>query len=242
MYEDFAEIYDLLMDDVDYPAWAAHYLALAGRGGKLTICECGCGTASMAVEWARAGNRVIGIDQSEEMLAVAARKARGLPITLVKQDMRKLALHRPVDAVFAPCDAVNYLTELRDVRAFFAAAYAQIAPGGVLAFDISTRYKLESVMGNGFFGEDRGEVAYLWQNAWDSDRQVLEMDLTFFVREDGGLYRRFDERHVQRAHEAEELADCLAEVRYEDVRVHGERTFEPPERDAQRVHFVARRA
>lgn len=30
-YSDFATIYDRLMDDFDYPAWAEHYLTLIRR-------------------------------------------------------------------------------------------------------------------------------------------------------------------------------------------------------------------
>lgn len=28
MYDDFASVYDMLMDDFDYDAWSAHYLTL----------------------------------------------------------------------------------------------------------------------------------------------------------------------------------------------------------------------
>lgn len=28
MYDDFASVYDTLMDDFDYDAWSAHYLTL----------------------------------------------------------------------------------------------------------------------------------------------------------------------------------------------------------------------
>jgi len=245
MYGDFADVYDRLMDDVDYPGWASHYLALAGlpREGRASLCECGCGTGSMAILWAIAGYRVTGVDRSESMLRVATDKARaaGVSVAWVRQDMRALALHAPVDAIFAPCDAVNYLICERDVRAFLDAAVRQLKPGGTLAFDLSTRYKLEHVLADGFFGEDRGDLAYLWQNRWDGARTLIQMDMTFFVRESGGLYRRFDERHEQRAHEASEIRAWLAEAGFCDARAFGEYTFESPAADAQRIHWIARK-
>ena len=33
MYEDFAAVYDALMDDFDYPAWANYYLRLLAMAG-----------------------------------------------------------------------------------------------------------------------------------------------------------------------------------------------------------------
>ena len=37
MYDDFASVYDTLMDDFDYDAWSAHYLTLISTvTGELT--------------------------------------------------------------------------------------------------------------------------------------------------------------------------------------------------------------
>ena len=49
MYQGFAEIYDDLMNDVNYENWADHYARLLSiygiRGGK--VCECACGTGGL---------------------------------------------------------------------------------------------------------------------------------------------------------------------------------------------------
>ncbi|NLG25695.1 MAG: class I SAM-dependent methyltransferase [Clostridiales bacterium] len=239
MYEGFAAVYDRLMDDFDYPAWARYYLGIAGLSGRRPrLCDCACGTASLAIEWARLGCDVVGVDQSESMLAVAADKARraGVALPLVRQDMRALQLHRPVDAVFAGCDGVNYLTSPEAVRRFFRAAARNLKPGGALAFDISTRDKLERMDGQ-FFGEERDDVAYLWQNRLDG--RLLRMDLTFFVRQPDGLYQRFVERHEQRGHGVDEVLGWLRECGFRDGRAYGDQTTAPPAAGERRAHFVA---
>ena len=73
-YRGFAAVYDLLMDDFDYPAWAAYYLALLRRAGvePRTLCDCACGTGSLSVEFARSVPRVTGVDLSPDMLEAAA--------------------------------------------------------------------------------------------------------------------------------------------------------------------------
>lgn len=240
-YEGFAGVYDLLMDDFDYPVWAEYYLTLLAQAGVHpdSICDCACGTGSMTLEFARRGIRVTGADISREMLELAAQKARqsGAGVQFVCQDMCRLALPRPVDAIVCACDGVNYLLNDGRVRTFFRAAHSQIRPGGALAFDISSPYKLKQVLGDGFFGEERDEVAYLWQNSLEGED--VNMDITFFIREAGGLYRRVAETHRQRAHAPENLKRMLQESGFTDVRILGDRHFDAPGPEEMRIHFCA---
>lgn len=242
-YEAFAGLYDTLMDDVDYDAWADYYLELLARMGVAprTLCDCACGTGSMSVRFAAKGLRVTGADLSGEMLERAQEKARqfGVRVMFIEQDMCALRLPRPVDALVCACDGVNYLLDDERVAAFFKSAHAALRPGGVLAFDISSPWKLEHTLGDNFFGEDRGDVAYLWSNRFDREARTVTMDLTFFAREADGRYRRFDELHTQRAHEPDRLRSILGANGFGDVHVYGDRTFEPPEADAPRIHIAA---
>lgn len=244
-YEGFAGVYDALMDDVDYDAWAGYYLALLNRQGVApkSLCDCACGTGSMSVRFAAKGIRVTGVDLSGEMLAHAQAKARGYGVQamFVRQDMCELRLPRPVDALVCACDGVNYLLDDARVSAFFAAARDAIRPGGALAFDISSPYKLEHILGNGFFGEEREDLAYLWSNRFDPQTHVLDLDLTFFVEARDGLFRRFSETHRQKAHEPERLKALLEEHGFTDINIFGDKTFEPPKPDEARVHIAATR-
>ena len=244
-YSAFAGIYDILMDDVDYSAWAEYYLKLLDMAGVRPekLCDCACGTGAMSVEFALRGIRVTGADISGEMLEQAQRRARltGVRAMFIEQDMCALELPRPVDALVCACDGVNYLTDDDRLNAFFKRAYDAIRPGGALAFDISSAYKLSHVLGDNFFGEERDDVAYLWSNSFDEQVQTVTMDLTFFVKEKGGLYRRFTEVHVQKAHEAEHIAGLLKDNGFIDVKVFGDKTFDPPKPDEQRVHLLARK-
>ena len=162
MYEDFAAVYDALMDDFDYPAWANYYMRLLAGAGPApkTAFECGCGTGSLSIPLARAGLKLVASDLSEDMLRLAQEKARrsGVMIPFVRMDMREMATPRPVDAVLACCDAVNYLVSEGDVLSFFRAAHRALKPGGVLAFDVSSAAKL-TAMKDAFFGEERDNIA-----------------------------------------------------------------------------------
>ena len=242
-YGAFAGLYDALMDDVDYDAWAEYYMALIGRMGvePRALCDCACGTGAMSVRFAERGVKVTGVDLSGDMLELARQKAlsRGVQVMFVRQDMCALTLPRPVDALVCACDGVNYLLDDDRLNAFFDRARQAVRPGGVLAFDISSPYKLRHTLGNNFFGEDRGDTAYLWSNRWDEAAQTVTMDLTFFTREADGRYRRFDELHVQKAHAPEHLMALMARSGFVNAQMLGDRRFDLPAADEPRVHIAA---
>lgn len=243
MYTGFAEVYDELMNDVDYEGWADFYVALMNafgiRGGK--VCECACGTGNLTLPLARRGFSMTGVDLSQDMLWIAAQKARnaGLGMPFVRQDMRQLHLHRPMDAVLATCDGVNYLLTDEDAGAFFQAARRALRPGGGLFFDVSTPYKLANVLGDRMICEDREDVTYLWQNSFSARTGLLEMHLCIFVKQPDGSYRRIDEEQKQRAHTIESLSNQLYRAGFDRVLVYGSSTLDAPRDKEQRWHFAA---
>lgn len=251
-YGRFAALYDEFMDGVNYGQWARYLLLLMDRFGQergtgrpKTVFECGCGTGSVTIPLRKAGLDITASDISDEMLAVAAEKARnaGQFIPFVRMDMRTFSLHRPVDAVIACCDCVNYLTSEEDVLAFFKAANAALKPGGALYFDVSSEYKLSEVLGGNCFSDSREDKAYFWRNNYDPSSRLIEMELDFFAkRGSGGLYERFREKHIQRAHREDELRAWLDEAGFGDVRTFSAFTEKPASDTAERIQFCAFKA
>ena len=243
MYTGFAEVYDQLMSDVNYASWADFYVhmmnAFGIREGK--VCECACGTGGLTLPLYRRGFHMTGVDLSQDMLWIAAQKARaaGIAIPFVRQDMRQLHLHRPMDAVLATCDGVNYLLEDQDVLDFFRAAYAALRPGGGLFFDVSTPYKLRNALGNQMLCEDQENITYLWQNRFSEKTGILDMHLCIFVKQKGGEYRRIDEEQKQRAHSMHSLMTLLGKAGFERVMVFGNSSLEQPKENEHRWHFAA---
>ena len=234
------------MADVDYPKWATFYEAILHMyaihpGAK--VCECACGTGSLTIALAEKGYALTGVDLSEEMLFEASKKARraGVMIPFVKQDMRALRLHRQMDAVLATCDGLNYLAGDEDVSMFFASAFAALREGGVLAFDLSTPYKLEHVLGDNFIGDETADIAYLWKNVWHEKARMVEMELSIFVRQQEETYQRLSESQRQYAHDLPRLKALLEAAGFADIRVFGDVSFAPPKPDEPRWHLAARK-
>lgn len=241
-YGRFAYVYDRLMSGVEYDDWAKYISGLLGDAKK--VIECGCGTGELTMRLAKMGFLMTGLDISEDMLGVASEKLRkrGLTVPLICMDMAGFCVHTPADAILCACDGVNYLTSVNRAAAFFSSSYRALKPGGTLLFDISTRYKLERVIGNNTFASDEGDTAYIWDNSYDGGRSLCEMRLTFFSRRDRDqLYERFEETHVQRAHTEQELRGALADTGFGSVRVYDAFTLEPPNPESERLQFFAKK-
>lgn len=243
MYTAFAQVYDALMADVNYPAWADFYRQMMAQHGirEGKVAECACGTGGLTLPLYQMGFGITGVDISAEMLWQAAQKARkaGAAIPFVKQDMCSLRLHRLMDAVLCTCDGVNYLTTPLQVQDFFRAAYQALRPGGGLFFDISTPYKLQNLLGNQLLGEDLPNITYLWQNHYSPKTCLVDMELCIFVRQEDGMYRRLEERQRQRSHTMTEVENWLREAGFSGITFYGDCHLSRPGDKEKRWHVAA---
>lgn len=245
MYSDFASVYDELMSEVDYAGWADYYASLlegAGIADGSCVAECACGTGSITLYLSRR-YEMCGVDISQEMLSIAALKLRSgaKTIPLIRQDMRKLKLHRQQDAILCTCDGVNYLTDEAALRDFFAAAHAALRHGGVLCFDVSSLYKLSAVLGGHTLTNTRGRVHYIWENCWDPGRRLLDMRLQLYARERENCFRHAEEIQRQRAWTEDELSNLLEACGFEHPLIYGDRTHKQPREREERLHLLARK-
>jgi len=236
-YQYLAGVYDLMMEDVDYDAWAAYLHGLLLRSGAKRIFETACGTGEITRRLFDLGYDIVASDASEAMLRVAAQKARqrGYGIRFVRQDMRRIETARPMDAILCVCDGVNYI-DAEGVKQFARSAYAALKPGGLLLFDISTRSKLQSMDGQVYF-DDAEEAACIWTNRYDQKTGTLQMDVTLFIRR-GELFERSGERHVQYAHEVDALTEAVRGAGFTQANSYEAFAEGPATADAQRVQFV----
>lgn len=243
-YSSFAEVYDLFMDNVPYEDWASYYRSILKEYGITDglVLDLGCGTGKMTRLFAEAGYDMIGVDDSGEMLSVA--REAGIedesPILYLNQDMREFELYGTVRAVISVCDSMNYITDEDELRTVFSLVDNYLDPGGIFIFDMNTPYKYEELLGERTICENREEGSFIWDNYYDKEDQINEYDLTLFIREEDGRYRKYEETHFQRAYRKEQVIRLLKEAGLEFIACYGEGTKEEPAADCERMYFVAR--
>ena len=243
-YTGFAEVYDTFMDNIPYEEWADYVQGLLREYGICDglVLELGCGTGSLTEIMASKGYDMIGVDSSGDMLqeAMEKRQQSGLDILYLLQDMREFELYGTVRAVVCICDSLNYITEYKDLVQVFSLVNNYLDPGGIFVFDCNTEYKYRDIMGNRTIAESREDCSFVWENEYDAESGINEYDLTIFVKEEGELFRRYEETHYQRAYSIDEIKRAVLEAGMELVAVYDAFTRQDVRENSERVYVVAR--
>ena len=138
-FEQYAPWYDLLYQDKDYvseTSFVDEQLRRHGAGTG-TLLDLGCGTGVHAVEFARKGWTVTGIDLSPDMIrrADARRSGAAGRLRFRQGDVSEIGPERDFDAVVSLFHVASYQTSPAKLKGMLANANAALKPGGILLFD-----------------------------------------------------------------------------------------------------------
>lgn len=242
-YENFARVYDELMDDVPYEEWANFLEAILKKekiSGGLML-ELGCGTGKMMTLMAKKGYDMIGVDNSLDMLQIARERTQDREGFLyLWQDMRSFELYGTVEAIISICDSVNYVTREEELVEVFRLVNNYLEPGGLFIFDFNTEYKYKEVIGEQVIAEDREDVSFIWYNEYDEEEHLNYIDLRVFVQEEEDLFRKFQEEHIQKGYTLSQMQRLLKAGGLEYVAAFDGYRKQPVHEKSERIVLVAR--
>ena len=218
--------------DCDYVRWSQYLYNAIQKHTVCEIADIACGTGKMTKLLAERGAKLIGIDQSVDMLNVARSKCKAV---FVQQDMVKLQLPHRVDMAICVNDGVNYLKP-NELQPFFERVAVNVKQGAPFIFDVSSEYKLKNIVSNNVFYLDDERETLLWTNS--ANGNSVEMNLTLFVDDGSGRYERFDERHVQYVHTLSEVENALTNAGFHPVEITSD-YGEQLNATSQRITFYA---
>lgn len=244
IYENFASVYDIFMDDIPYKKWICYLESIFEKFNvkpNLILDLC-CGTGNISTEMAKKGYDLIGIDNSFQMLTIAKEKAysKNLNILYLQQDMREFELYGTVDCVISICDSVNYILEKKELLQVFKLVNNYLNPGGLFIFDINTIYKFENILSNNTFSCTTENSAYTLENFYDKDSMINEFYTNFFIKsENSNLYNRFEEIHYEKAYSIQTISSILEKSGLKLLAIYDNLTFDSPKDKSERIFFVA---
>jgi len=182
--------------------WVTRVFDLHGAA-PASLVDVACGPGEFAIAMAQRGLAVTGVDQSPEMLGIARRSAqeKGVAITFLEQDMRRLALPAPVDAATCLYDSLNYLITDADLGQTFAVVAAALRPGGLFLFDMNTIQGLATRWGNRvWLIQDNEETLEVDQSEFDYDAGIATLRVNAFLLRERDLFERVREIHRERGY------------------------------------------
>ena len=185
----------------DLPLWRE---LAAGRGGP--VLDLGCGTGRVALDLARGGHEVTGLDSDPALVAALAARARAAALRVRAEvgDARGFDLGRRFTLVVAAMQVVQLLGGRDGRRAMLAAVHRHLAAGGVAGLALA----------DPFAGLPAGEVLPPLPDMLEAEGWVFS-STPVAVREevaDGGRAAAID-RVRQAVSPSGDLAESVATVR-----------------------------
>ena len=168
-YQAMAPLYDDFTAHHDYELWLGNLMPKLARHGLAgrRLLDVGCGTGKSFIPMLRRGWEVTACDISPAMVELAREKAGGAA-RLSVADMRELPAFGEFDLVWALDDAVNYLLSGEELERALRGMRANLAPDGLLMFDVNCLYAYRT-----FFAEEqrveRGGRTLRWRGLGSGD-------------------------------------------------------------------------
>jgi SAM-dependent methyltransferase len=223
-YDVFAPHYDAFTAHHDYERWTCTLEELArgcGLRGQRML-DVACGTGKSFLPFVQRGYDVTACDVSPAMVRLAALKA-GDQVRLEVCDMRALPTLGSFDLVCCLDDAVNYLLSERELAAAITGLRRNLAPGGLVVFDVNTLRAYRTFFASMTVVADRDRVL-----VWDGHATsmfaagtVAQATLEALVRYEDGTWRRHRSVHCQRHHPRSVTRTALRKAGLELVGLYG---------------------
>lgn len=246
-YSELAKYYDLVYHRKQYGK-EADFLENIFRthGQKVkSVLDIACGTAVHDIFLARRGFRIVGIDSSKEMIAIAKKRAKSekLKIDFHQQDMRKIGLKERFDVAICMFSSFNHLLTVEDAKASVASIRNVLKKNGIFVLDLPnpiSYFKMQPTsIENGESDKTKLVRVATLENFPETSSAKLHLS---YVIHEGSKTRLDFETWDLRYYSREEMVKLLTESGFKIVGVYGNFgiTEEFDENNSRRIIIVGR--
>jgi SAM-dependent methyltransferase len=244
----FAKVYDFLYFDKDYSGEAGYIVRLFRKFSRRhvsRIIDISAGTGGHAIELAKRGFDVFGIDVSGSMIALARKKATSLGVDarFKVANMESFDASGRFDGAISMFDSICYLRGRKNVAKTLARLKRVMLPGAVLI--------LQYWNGDAVMSQGPSDSHKVFQNAEMSvtrfgtprlvpKDQYCYMDYRLVVKKRGRAPLEFKEVHRVRFFFPEEMKSLLSETGFQPLGIFRFKSLMPATPDDWSVCCVSR--
>jgi SAM-dependent methyltransferase len=200
----YTQLYDTIYAAKDYAFEVGQVLEFARRYGvdAKTIVDYGCGTGSHARRFAEKGIKVYGIDRSQDMLAAAREKTKGLQNLAFLHDSELAAIPEfSVDIFCLLFDVVSYIVENDALDRLLSYVISRLKPQGLFVFDFwygPGVLSLRPVNRWKEFEANGAKILRLTRADLDWDNSTVNVTHEIIVTQENQVKDRFSDSHIMR--------------------------------------------
>jgi SAM-dependent methyltransferase len=237
-YSRLAGVYDEIVIDPCHDRWASflHELWSTDAEGVRSVLDLCCGTGLLAGELIERAYRVVGVDASDAMLALA-RKRLGPEAALSRMTLPDLTIDGVFDAVVCTFDGFNYLTP-DELRATMAGVADRLRPDGWLVFDLHTDAMMDFTITNAIVAGESAGNDFVISSIVDPGARTCDTKVELTRLRDGDP---FCEQHRQYFHADTDVRAALQGAGFAVTAVSEEYTHQPVDASTLRATWTARR-
>lgn len=243
IFAEYADYYDIIYQDKDYKGEVNYVKSLIDKtqvfnNSKVqTLLDLGCGTGKHAVEFAKLGYDVTGVDLSVKMITEAKAKCSD-NLDFQVGDIRDFSVNKSFDVIISLFHVMSYITKNDDLIKVLINVSNHLKPNGIFVFDCwygpgvlsnppTIRIKRWKLSGE-------STLLRLSEPTMDTEKGTVDVKFTLF-----DLPRKpIMETHKMRYFFKNEILFALEKVRLNHKNLYKWMTFEPALKDTWNAIFI----
>lgn len=201
------------------------------------ILDMGCGPGRHALELARRGFKVTGVDRTKSYLqkAIEAAHAEGLEVDFLNRDMREFRSPHTFGATISLFTSFGYFEDRNENQLVLQNIYESLIPGGFLVLDTMGKEVLARNFTEKIWEEKDGTL-FLREHHISRDWSWLD---TSWITVRGGDVREFKVSHW--VYSGVELKTMLETAGFKTIEIYGSLDGIPYDQAAKRLVAVAQK-
>ncbi|MFB0563293.1 MAG: class I SAM-dependent methyltransferase [Candidatus Lokiarchaeia archaeon] len=237
-YAKFAEVYDLFVRADFHKEYYRFIIRILNKlkFKPESVLDLACGTGKLAKLFLDNGYMVEGLDISESMLSIA--RKRGL--TVYQGNMVDFELGKKYDLILCVYDSLNYILKQSELLRCFKSVNRHLNEKGKFIFDMNSDFKINKVLPAYKTDYHKiGDTELIWLNSHKRNKWIGELIL--FIKTENGKFRRFFEKHVERAYKIDTIKKLLKKASFEILGAFSDYKFNEIKKDSKRWFFICKK-
>lgn len=239
-YNTLAQIYDHMMQHVDYRRWANYIIRIIENYSSLPsrLLDVGCGTGRFIKNFSEFEATIDGCDSSAEMLKIASHRNPNSEFILDSMPLLKKIPDKKYTVITCLYDTINYLQDETALTQFLNRVYDLLPVEGLLIFDAVSEVFCQHYF-NSFNENEVVDKNYAYSRTSHYRPAKRQQINEIRIHTPAGT---FEEKHTQKIFPFKKIKKIVRKkTDFKFMAMYEDFSFFDAQEDSDRAHFILKR-